>query len=144
MMPDSVNNNTELVGNWGALNGAMVNWRDGSTSNMLVSGVSKGYGLELREDGSFLQTTVVTSGRPNYRVFVSTSGKWYVKENQIWFYPDDRHYRKWENEIIMVDEHSVPKTYFVFWQMDKNDISRKNCLYIRYDSENDFRELCNE
>jgi len=141
---NSANNNSELVGNWGTLNGAKVSWRDESTSGMLVSEVSKGYGLELQQDGNFLQTTVVTSGRPNYRVFTSTTGKWSVKENQIWFYPEDRHYRKWENEIIMVDEHSVPKTYFVFWRMEKNDITGKNCLYIKYETESDFRELCNQ
>jgi len=133
-----------LVANWGTLSGAKVNWRDESTGGMLVSDVSKGYGLDLHEDGNFLQTTVVTSGRPNYRVFTSTSGKWSVKEDKIWFYPEDRHYRKWENEIIMVDEHSVPKTYYVYWRLDNNKITYKNCLYIRYETETDYRELCIE
>ncbi len=86
--------NTSLVGNWGTLAGAKVNWQDGSTGVMVVSGVSKGFGIEFKEDGTFLHATVVTSGRPNYRVFVSTVGTWSATGNEIHFYPTDRHYRK--------------------------------------------------
>jgi len=135
----------ELIGGWGNLVGAKVNWRDESTGYMLVSGVSKGYGLELKADGTFLQTMVVTSGRPNYRVFVSTAGTWSVLENQIIFNPRDRHYRKWENEIIMVDEHSVPEQYTLFWTLESNDITGKECLYIKYDLQQEkWDELCKE
>jgi hypothetical protein len=135
----------ELVGEWGNLVGARVNWRDESTGYMLVSGVSKGYGLELRADGTFLHTTVVTSGRPNYRVFVSTSGTWSASENQLIFNPQDRHYRKWENEIIMTDEHSVPKQYSLFWTLKSNEITGKECLYIKYDPQQEqWDELCKE
>ncbi len=117
------NISTSLIGNWGMLAGAKVNWQDSSTGVMVVSGVSKGFGIEFKEDGTFLHVTVVTSGRPNYRVFVSTTGTWTSTANEIHFYPTDRHYRKWENEIIMVNEHSVPsKIYDV---LEK----RNECLY---------------
>jgi len=134
----------ELIGNWGTLAGAKVNWRDESTGNMLISGVSKGFGLELKADGTFLQTTVVTSGRPNYRVFVSTSGTWQVDKDQLLLYPGDRHYRKWENEIIMIDEHSVPESYGIFWRRQKNEITFKDCLYVRYTINDQEQELCKE
>jgi hypothetical protein len=136
---------SELIGAWGNLAGAKVNWRDESTGYMLVSGVSKGYGLELKADGTFLHTTVVTSGRPNYRVFVSTSGTWSVMENQLILNPQDRHYRKWENEIIMTDEHSVPKQYTMFWMLKSNEITGKECLYIKYEQQQEqYDELCKE
>ena len=134
----------ELVGNWCTLAGAKVNWRDESTGYMLVSGISKGYGLELKADGTFLQSTVVTSGRPNYRVFVSTTGAWQVIKDKIQFYPVDRHYRKWENEMIMVDEHSVPESYFMYWRKQINEVLPKVCLYLRYTDKGEEQELCNE
>lgn len=140
----SENISNMLVGNWGTLAGAKVNWRDESTGNMLISGVSKGFGLELKADGTFLQSTVVTSGRPNYRVFVSTSGTWQVMKDQLWLYPVDRHYRKWENEIIMIDEHSVPESYSMFWRRQKNEITFKDCLYVRYTISDQEQELCKE
>jgi hypothetical protein len=134
-----------LIGEWGNLVGAKVNWRDESTGYMLVSGVSKGYGLHLKADSTFLHTTVVTSGRPNYRVFVSTSGSWSVLENQLIFNPQDRHYRKWENEIIMIDEHSVPKQYTIFWTLKSNEITGKECMNIKYDPQQEqWDELCKE
>ena len=134
----------ELVGNWGTLSGAKVNWRDESTGYMLVSGISKGYGMELKADGNFLQSTVVTSGRPNYRVFVSTTGEWEVVKDKLIFYPKDRHYRKWENEIIMVDEHSIPETYEMYWHIKINKTTGKQCLCTRYESDSEFNELCSE
>jgi len=141
----SNNIKAELVGNWGNLSGAKVNWRDESTGYMLVSGVSKGYGLELKPDGSFLHTTVVTSGRPNYRVFVSTSGNWSVEKNQLILTPVDRHYRKWENEIIMIDEHSVPAAYRLFWMIKTHQFTSQECLYVKYDQEQEeWDELCRE
>ncbi len=88
---------------------------------------------------------VVTSGRPNYRVFVSTLGTWSVVENQLIFNPQDRHYRKWENEIIMTDEHSDPKQYAIFWTLGSNEITGKECLYIKYDLQQEqWDELCKE
>ena len=136
---------SRLVGGWGNLVGAKVNWRDESTGYMLVSGVSKSYGLELKADGTYLHTMVVTSGRPNYRVFVSTLGTWSVLENQLIFIPEDRHYRKWENEIIMVDEHSVPTQYSIFWTLGSNEITGKECLYIKYNLQQEqWDELCKE
>ncbi len=134
-----------LTGNWGNLAGAKVNWRDESTGYMLVSGVSKGYGLELKPDGTFLHTTVVTSGRPNYRVFISTTGNWSENGNQLILKPLDRHYRKWENEIIMIDEHSVPESYTLLWTIKINQITGKECLYIKYDVQQEqWDELCKE
>lgn len=134
-----------LVGNWGNLTGTKVNWRDESTGHMLVSGVSKGYGLELKPDGTFLHTTVVTSGRPNYRVFVTTTGNWSVEGNLLIIKPCDRHYRKWENEIIMIDEHSVPETYKFYWLLEMNNIMGKECLYIKSDLEEEkWDEMCRE
>jgi hypothetical protein len=136
---------SELIGEWGNLVGAKVNWRDESTGYMLVSGVSKGYGLHLKADSTFLHTIVVTSGRPNYRVFVSTSGTWSALENQLILYPQDRHYRKWENEIIMTDEHSVPKQYTIFWTLKSNEITGKECMNIKYDPQQEqWDELCKE
>lgn len=136
---------SELVGSWGNLAGAKVNWRDESTGYQLVSGVSKGYGLELKPDGTFIHSTVVTSGRPNYRVFVSTIGVWSVNADQLIFEPTDRHYRKWENEITMIDEHSVPDGYIRFWKMAINDITGKECLFIKYELQQDqWDELCRE
>lgn len=135
----------ELIGNWGNVAGANVNWRDESTGYMLISGVSKGYGLELKPDGTFLHTTVVTSGRPNYQVFISTTGNWSENGNQLIFKPQDRHYRKWENEIIMIDEHSVPDPYTLFWMIKTNEITGMRCLYIKYDLQLDkWNELCKE
>jgi hypothetical protein len=134
-----------LVGEWGNVVGAKVNWSDESTGYMVVSGVSKGYGLELNADGTFRYSMVVTSGRPNYRVFVSTTGTWSLLENQIIFTPNDRHYRKWENEIIMVNEHSVPDPYSIFWTLGSNSITGKECLYIKYDLQQEkWDELCKE
>ncbi len=134
-----------LVGGWGNLIGAKVNWRDESTGYMIVSGVSKGYGLELKADGTYLHTMVVTSGRPNYRVFVSTQGNWSVLGNQLIFIPGDRHYRKWENEIILIDEHTVPEQYSMFWMLGSNEITGKACLYIKYDLQQEkWEELCKE
>jgi len=143
---ENVNNiPADLVGNWGNLTGAKVNWRDESTGYMLVSGVSKGYGLELKSDGTFLHTTVVTSGRPNYRVFVSTSGNWSVEGNQLILTPVDRHYRKWENEIILIDEHSVPAAYRLFWMIKTHQLTSQDCLYIKYDQQQEeWDELCRE
>ena len=136
--------NTSLVGNWGTLAGAKVNWQDGSTGVMVVSGVSKGFGIEFKEDGTFFHVTVVTSGRPSYRVFVSTTGTWSATANVIHFYPTDRHYRKWENEIIMVNEHSIPAEYMMFWRKGENLYTNESCLYVRYPDENQERELCSE
>lgn len=134
-----------LVGNWSNLTGARVNWRDESAGNLLVSRVSKGYGMELKPDGTFLHTTVVTSGRPIYRVFVSTIGNWTENGNQLILTPLDRHYRKWENEIIMIDEHSVPESYTLFWMLKVNQITGKECLYIKYDMQQEqWDELCKE
>ncbi len=137
-------NNPSLIGNWGTLAGAKVNWQDGSTGVMVVSGVSKGFGIEFKEDGTFLHATVVTSGRPNYRVFVSTTGTWSATDNEIHFNPTDRHYRKWENEIIMVNEHSVPTEYMMFWRKGENIYTNERCLYVRYPDEHQERELCRE
>ncbi len=122
----------KLIGQWGNLSGSKVNYQDGSTGYMVVSGQSRGFGLELRPDGSFLQTTVVTSGRPSYRIFVSTEGNWTANGNQLLFFPQDRHYRKWENEIISTDEHSVPEQYNMIWKIGPNDITGKECLYVKY------------
>ena len=143
---ENVNNSpADLVGNWGNLAGAKVNWRDESTGYLLVSGVSKGYSLELKPDGTFLHATVVTSGRPNYRVFVSTTGNWSVEGNQLILKPRDRHYRKWENEIIMIDEHSVPESYTLLWMKKINQITGKECLCIKYDIQQEqYDELCRE
>ncbi|HRK54626.1 MAG TPA: hypothetical protein PK185_11980 [Cyclobacteriaceae bacterium] len=137
-------NNSALIGNWGTLTGPKVNWQDGSTGVMVVSGVSKGFGIELKEDGAFLIVTVVTSGRPNYRVFSSTSGTWTSTSNQINFVPTDRHYRKWENEIIMTDEHTVPDPFIMYWRKGMNAYTNKTCLYVRYADETEDRELCAE
>lgn len=136
--------NKNLIGNWGNLSGSKVSYQDGSTGYMVVSGQSTGFGLELRQDGSFLQSTVVTSGRPNYRIFVSTTGDYTVKDDQLIFVPLDRHYRKWENEIIMTDEHSLPEAYTLYWSISKNEITGKECLYIRFEDERQSRELCRE
>ncbi|MBE0673254.1 MAG: hypothetical protein IH591_01205 [Bacteroidales bacterium] len=136
--------NIKLAGNWGNLKGSKVSYQDGSTGYMVVSGQSTGFGLELKPDGTFLQTTVVTSGRPSYRIFVSTTGNYTVNGNQLIFFPQDRHYRKWENEIIMTDEHSLPGTYMVYWSISKNEITERECLYIRYQNEQENRELCRE
>ena len=140
----SGNNSPELIGNWGMLAGAKVNWQDSSTGVMVVSGVSKGFGIEFKDDGTFLHVTVVTSGRPSYRVFVSTTGTWSSTDNEIHFYPTDRHYRKWENEIIMVNEHSVPEKYMMFWRKGTNIYTHKSCLYVRYSDESEEREICSE
>ncbi|HZK61278.1 MAG TPA: hypothetical protein VFC41_04325 [Anaerovoracaceae bacterium] len=135
----------QLTGKWGNLSGSKVNYQDESTGYMVVSGQSRGYGLELRPDGSFLQTTVVTSGRPSYRIFVSTTGNWTTNNNQLIFYPKDRHYRKWENEMITTDEHSVPERYTMFWNKKINDITGKECLYVKYDiGQPQWDELCKE
>jgi hypothetical protein len=134
----------ELIGKWGNLAGAKVNWQDASTGYMIVSGVSKGYDLELNADGTFVQRTVVTSGRPSYRVFVSTSGTWKQTGDQIWLYPGDRYYRKWENEIIMIDEHSVPEVYCMFWRRQINEVTARDCLYVRYSTHEKEQELCRE
>jgi hypothetical protein len=135
----------KLTGIWGNLTGSKVNYQDGSTGYMVVSGQSRGYGLELRPDGSFLQTTVVTSGRPSYRIFVSTTGNWSVNGNQLIFLPNDRHYRKWENEITTTDEHSVPERYTMIWDIKTNGITGKECLYVKYDlNQPQWDELCRE
>ncbi|NER11023.1 hypothetical protein SAMN06265375_1048 [Muriicola jejuensis] len=138
------NSNASLVGKWGTLAGAKVNRQDSSTGYMVVSGVSKGFGLEFRQDGTFLHVTVVTSGRPNYRVFVTTEGKWSAIAGEVNFYPTDRHYRKWENEIIMADEHSVPDPYMMYWRKGENIYTGESCLYVRYPDEKQERELCSE
>ena len=136
--------NIKLAGTWGNLRGSKVSYQDGSTGYMVVSGQSTGYGLELNPDGSFLQSVVVTSGRPSYRIFVSTTGNYTVKGDQLIFSPHDRRYRKWENEIIMTDEHSIPVPYTAYWSICKNEITGKICLYLRYENEKEARELCRE
>ena len=135
----------KLTGQWGNLSGSKVNYQDASTGYMVVSGQSRGYGLELMPDGSFLQTTVVTSGRPSYRIFVSTTGNWTINGNQLILSPQDRHYRKWENEMLTTDEHSVPERYTIIWNIRTNDITGKECLYIKYDvNQPQWEELCRE
>jgi hypothetical protein len=134
----------ELVGNWGTLNGPNISWQDESTGYTVVSGLSKGHGLELKADGAYVQSTVVTSGRPNYRVYVSTTGRWAAEGDRLKFYPTDLHYRKWENEIIMIDEHSIPEAYEMFWQIKINEFTGKQCLYTKYESDSTYNELCIE
>ena len=133
-----------LIGTWGNIEGSKVNFVDGST-NTVISGVSRGMGLNLNNDGSYLQYTVVTSGYPYYRIFVSTTGKWTVDGNLLVFTPDDRHYRRWNNEIKSTDEHSVPEPYTMIWILKRNEVTGKDCLYVKYTADQpDWEELCRD
>ena len=135
--------NDSPVGLWGDISGSLVNYIDESTGN-IVSGVSKGFGLNLNADGTFIQTTVIISGRPDYKIFVSTTGKWDIQGNQLTFHPEDRHYRKWENQLLTTDEHSNPEKYKATWSKRFNQNTGKECLYIRYEFDTEDRELCKE
>lgn len=134
-----------LVGYWGTLSGSKINYQDGTTGMIVSSGVSRGFGIELRADGTYLQVSVVNSGYPTYRIFVSTTGKWAVNGNLLVFTPSDRHYRKWDYEIKKTDEHSVPEPYTMIWMLQSNQVTGKQCLYVKYTADQpDWEELCRE
>lgn len=133
-----------LYGNWGMISGSPINYIDEGNS-MIVSGVSRGLGLELHEDGTYLQVSVIDSGRPNYRINISTVGKWEVKDNLLLFYPTERNYRRWEYELLRTNETSVPEPYSMIWYLSINESSRKECLYVKYDADQQkWEELCRE
>lgn len=134
-----------LAGYWGTISGSKINYQDGTSGMIVASGVSRGFGLQLKEDGTYLQVTVVNSGIPTYRIFVSTTGTWKVSGNQLIFSPTDRHYRKWDNEIKTTDEHSVPEPYSMIWILQSNQNTGKECLYVKYTADQPaWEELCRE
>lgn len=134
-----------LVGYWGTLSGSKINYQDGTTGMIVSSGVSRGFGIELRADGTYLQVSVVNSGYPTYRIFVSTTGRWEVNGNLMVFTPSDRHYRKWDYEIKRTDEHSIPEPYTMIWMLQSNQVTGKQCLYVKYTADQPaWEELCRE
>lgn len=135
---------TQLHGSWGMISGSPINYIDEGNYNV-VSGVSRGFGLELHGDGTYLQISVIESGRPNYRIHVSTTGTWTAEGNLLLFSPAARQYRRWENELLKTDEHSVPEAYTMIWHLAKNEASGKDCLYVKWDeTQAKWDELCGE
>jgi hypothetical protein len=133
-----------IVGNWGTLSGPRINWYDANTGTIMMSGISKGFGLEFNKDGTYTQVSVITSGYPNYRIWISTLGTWKATANEILFTPTERHYQKWESEVPVTDEHSVPEPYSMIWRAAFNTTTSKRCLYVRYPFETEDREICEE
>lgn len=133
----------EIVGNWGDLKASQINYYD-PTGMMIGSGLSRGYGLEFKSDMSYAQSFLATSSFPNYKIFVFTTGTYIIKGDQLILSPQDRHYRKWESNVLTTDEHSRAEEELYTWKKQKNNITGKTCLYLIRAGESEGREYCQE
>ncbi len=135
---------SDIIGNWGNLTGSKINYYDDASGNMIGSGLSKGGGYEFKADGSYAQYFLVTSSRPTYKIFVFTKGTYSVSGNTVTVKPADRHYRKWEYEKLVTNEHSRPAAETHQWVIRANQYTGKPCLYLLITGEKDEREYCTE
>jgi hypothetical protein len=135
---------SEIVGSWGNLMGSKINYYDDATGVMVGSGLSKGGGYEFNADGSYSQSFLATSSRPTYKIFVYTKGTYKVFGNNLTLTPTDRHYRKWEYEQLVTEEHSKPALENHQWVIRPNQYTGKACLYIMIKGEQSEREYCKE
>jgi len=136
--------NSTLVGSWGNLTGAKINYYDDATGNMIGAGLSKGSGYEFNADGSYAQSFLATSSHPTYKIFVYITGGYAVSGNQVTLTATDRHYRKWEYEQLVTDEHSKPATETHQWVIRPNQYAGKPCLYLLIKGGQPEREFCHD
>ena len=132
-----------IAGNWGNLNASQINYYDPSGTH-IGSGLSKGYGFEFKSDGSFTQSFLATSSFPNYKIFIYTTGHYTLQGDQLILIPEDRHYRKWERNVITTDEHSRPEPEQYTWHKRQNPDTGKICLYLTRAGETEAKEYCHE
>jgi len=141
--PNLTTADSEIVGNWGELKASQINYYD-PTGMMVGSGLSKGYGFEFKSDQSYAQSFLATSSRPDYKIFIYTTGTFIIKGNQLILNPMDRHYRKWESKVLTTDEHSLPEAEQYTWSKKQNSITGKKCLYLIRTGETESREYCQD
>jgi hypothetical protein len=142
-LTNSYISSTEIVGTWGDLKSSQINYYD-PNGMMIGSGLSKGYGFEFKSDRSYAQSFLATSSFPNYKIFIYTTGTYTITGDQLILIPGDRHYRKWESEVLTTDEHSRPEREQYTWTKRKNNNTAKTCLYLIRSGESEEREYCQE
>ena len=142
-IPNTTISSVEIVGNWGDLKASQINYYD-PNGMMVGSGLSKGYGFEFKSDHSYAQSFLATSSLPDYKIFIYTTGTYTLQGNQLILTPQDRHYRKWESDVLTTDEHSRPEGEQYTWSIHANSTTGKNCLYLIRAGESETREYCQE
>ncbi|MBI1343674.1 MAG: hypothetical protein GC171_12130 [Terrimonas sp.] len=120
-----------ILGNWGDISGPKVNYFDDNTGYMVGSGLSKGDGYEFKEDGTFNRYFLATSSRPDYRIFLYEKGTYNVSGNKLTLTPIDLYYRKWEDDQMVTNEHSVPAVRKYRWSIQPEQYTGKPCLHLQ-------------
>ena len=133
----------DITGNWGDISISKVNYYD-PTGYMVGSGLSHGSGYEFKDDGTYVQTSLATSSRPDYKIFLYTRGKYSISGNQLTMIPIDLYYRKWEDDVLVTNEHSVPPTDVCQWSIRASSYNGKPCLYLKRMGEAKEREYCKQ
>ena len=133
----------EIVGNWGNLKASQIHTYD-PNGMMIGSGLSQGYGIEFKSDQSYAQSFLATSSFPDYKIYIYTIGTYSLNGDQLILTPQDRHYIKWESNILTTDEHSRPEGEQYTWSKKYNAITGKNCLSLIRKGETEPREFCQE
>lgn len=133
----------DITGNWGDISIAKVNYYD-PTGYMVGSGLSHGSGYEFKADGTYVQTSLATSSRPDYKIFLYTKGTYSISGNQLTMVPIDLYYRKWEDDRLVTDEHSVPPPDTCQWSVRASSYNGKPCLYLQRKGEAKEREYCKQ
>ena len=109
---------------------------------MVGAGLSTGTGYEFKEDGTYIQTFLATSSRPDYKIFLYTKGTYKVFGTKLTLTPIDLYYRKWEDDNLVTNEHSVPPAKTYSWSIRPEEYTGK--LYLLQDGEKVETNYCKD